>query len=703
MRGIGRFFEVLRSVDRRFGGKQYVIELSILALILAIAFILRVLPIRWGVALSEFDPWMQFKEARFIIDRGWGGFIEFFNWHDYSSWYPYGRDVGITAFPGLPFSMAFIYNILAMMGLQIDPLELAAMLPVVYGVVSVVIIYFLGRELGGGPTGLAAALFLAISAAHIGRTYLGWFDDESLSIPLMLGGYLLFLLAIKEGRSEKGVVAYSILAGLLLGFMAASWGAHKFPLAFIPLFTVFLALIGRYRTQLLTATAITYATYSLIAIMVPKLGVRYLFEFTLFSGILSIGLLIVFEIASHIGSTTIRRTLPYLVIIAGIIIMGVAIAANAIKIPSLKFLSVLLPWLRDELPIIESVAENQLSTWAVLFSDFGVLLLFVPYGLYIMLRRADQTSLFIALFTILSIYFSASMVRLVLIAAPAVALAAGQAFTSLFSSLGQVLSAPPSAKKRQAAIPKSYAILTPLLILFFISYSLLPGVYGGINFRGTSISPVDQGYQPVTLLSSSIPIRGVEDAWPKALAWMRDNLPSDAVVASWWDYGYWITVLGNKTTLIDNATLNSTQIGEVAYAFMSDEKVAVDVFRRYGVTHVVIFVTGQFSIQGGQVFGSFLGFGEVGKWIWMLRIAKQTGYQFEESEYMDQNFNPTDKFWQETLLGQLIPYKPRQIGTTTQLIYEEPQLEHFRLVYASSPPYRAFAYVYIYEVLYPES
>jgi hypothetical protein len=33
-------------------------------------------------------------------------------------------------------------------------------------------------------------------------------------------------------------------------------------------------------------------------------------------------------------------------------------------------------------------------------------------------------------------------------------------------------------------------------------------------------------------------------------------------------------VLGKKITLIDNGTLNSTQIGDVAHAFMSDEATA---------------------------------------------------------------------------------------------------------------------------------
>ncbi|MCS7127630.1 MAG: hypothetical protein NZ953_04525, partial [Thaumarchaeota archaeon] len=175
-------------MDRVLGGRTRVFELGVLLFILAIAFIVRVLPLRWGVALSEFDPWVQYKEALFIIERGWAGFWEFADWHDNMSWYPWGRDMGRTAFPGIPFAMAFVYLFLTSLGFRPDTLELASALPVVYGVLTVVAVYFLGKRVGGSVTGLAAALFMAVSTAHIGRTHLGWFDDESLSLPLMLTG-----------------------------------------------------------------------------------------------------------------------------------------------------------------------------------------------------------------------------------------------------------------------------------------------------------------------------------------------------------------------------------------------------------------------------------------------------------------------------------------------------------------------------------
>ena len=50
------------------------------------------------------------------------------------------------------------------------------------------------------------------------------------------------------------------------------------------------------------------------------------------------------------------------------------------------------------------------------------------------------------------------------------------------------------------------------------------------------------------------------DDWLVAMSWIKENTPEDAIIASWWDYGYWITTLSERTTLADNATLIDWQI-----------------------------------------------------------------------------------------------------------------------------------------------
>jgi dolichyl-diphosphooligosaccharide--protein glycosyltransferase len=53
------------------------------------------------------------------------------------------------------------------------------------------------------------------------------------------------------------------------------------------------------------------------------------------------------------------------------------------------------------------------------------------------------------------------------------------------------------------------------------------------------------------------------------MQWLRENTPEDAVIASWWDYGYWISTLAERKTLADNSTLLDWQIRKIAAMYMS--------------------------------------------------------------------------------------------------------------------------------------
>jgi dolichyl-diphosphooligosaccharide---protein glycosyltransferase len=50
------------------------------------------------------------------------------------------------------------------------------------------------------------------------------------------------------------------------------------------------------------------------------------------------------------------------------------------------------------------------------------------------------------------------------------------------------------------------------------------------------------------------------DDYREAYYWLRMNTPDDARVMSWWDYGYQIAGMADRTTLVDNNTWNNTHI-----------------------------------------------------------------------------------------------------------------------------------------------
>merc|ERR1740131_542737 len=57
--------------------------------------------------------------------------------------------------------------------------------------------------------------------------------------------------------------------------------------------------------------------------------------------------------------------------------------------------------------------------------------------------------------------------------------------------------------------------------------------------------------------------RIIFDDFREAYWWLRMNTPEDAKVMSWWDYGYQITAMANRTIIVDNNTWNNTHISRV--------------------------------------------------------------------------------------------------------------------------------------------
>ncbi|MEM2412678.1 MAG: hypothetical protein QW447_03145, partial [Candidatus Bathyarchaeia archaeon] len=73
-----------------------------LALILFIAFVIRLFPMRWEIdpatgkttlLLSEFDPYFQYRFTEYIVKNGFIAWVWPNEWIDYQRWYPQGFNV----------------------------------------------------------------------------------------------------------------------------------------------------------------------------------------------------------------------------------------------------------------------------------------------------------------------------------------------------------------------------------------------------------------------------------------------------------------------------------------------------------------------------------------------------------------------------------------------------------------------------------
>ncbi len=65
--------------------------------------------LRYESVIHEFDPYFNYRSTIKLVQEG---SYEFWNWFDSDSWYPLGRVVGGTVYPGIMFTAAAMYAIL---------------------------------------------------------------------------------------------------------------------------------------------------------------------------------------------------------------------------------------------------------------------------------------------------------------------------------------------------------------------------------------------------------------------------------------------------------------------------------------------------------------------------------------------------------------------------------------------------------------
>ena len=118
--------------------------------------------------------------------------------------------------------------------------------------------------------------------------------------------------------------------------------------------------------------------------------------------------------------------------------------------------------------------------------------------------------------------------------------------------------------------------------------------------------------------------RHILDDFREAYYWLAQNTRDDARVMSWWDYGYQIAGMANRTTLVDNNTWNNSHIALVGQAMSSTEPKAYDIMTDLGVDYVLV------------IFGGVIGYSgdDINKFLWMVRIAEgEHPNDIKESDY----------------------------------------------------------------------
>jgi dolichyl-diphosphooligosaccharide--protein glycosyltransferase len=418
-------------------------------------------------------------------------------------------------------------------------------------------------------------------------------------------------------------MGYSIVSGVSLGLIFASWGAAVYPFGLIIAFTLVCILLRRYSKRLLMSYSVTCGLGLFVAVNIPRLGLEYLTNIQVLAALGVFFLLCFFEVLRSTKTTKWKLiyTLSFLVVFCiGLVIMF----ATGTSLEE-KFSNVINPFLRFSAnAIFQSVQEHQPTAWGSFYFDYGIGIFFAIVGLYFAARNPTNRNLFLIVYALTSLYFASSMARLLILLAPAFCILWAMGLGGMLKAFAAVMRETPRTLFQKKYVfghvgkEFSGAAFILIIVLLLVTF-ILPSRGSGLGLPRV----FDQAYTPVTIMASSVPIRPNEPVleWYETLMWMKAKLPKDTVIASWWDYGYWISIIGNQTTLVDNGTFDTNKIGKIGNMFMSNVTEAVEILRSFNATYIAVFTTFYSGSVSGYTAGGDVGYGDEGKWTWMAKIA----------------------------------------------------------------------------------
>ncbi|KAG7240157.1 hypothetical protein INR49_027532, partial [Caranx melampygus] len=457
----------------------------------------------------------------------------------------------------------------------------------------------------------------------------------------------------------------------------SAWGGYVFIINLIPLHVFVLLLMQRYSRRVYIAYSTFYIVGLVLSMQIPFVGFQPIrtSEHMAAAGVFA--LLQAYAFLQYLKDRLTRQEFQTL------FFLGVSLAAGVVflTVIYLTYTGYIAPWsgrfyslwdtgyAKIHIPIIASVSEHQPTTWVSFFFDLHILVCTFPAGLWFCIKNINDERVFVALYAISAVYFAGVMVRLMLTLTPVVCMLSAVAFSSVFEhymgddtkrekppaedssdeddkrnsgnlydKAGKVRKHVSEQEKAEEGLgPNIKSIVTMLMLMLLMMFAVHCTWVTSNAYSSPSVVLASYNHDGT---------RNILDDFREAYYWLRQNTDEHARVMSWWDYGYQIAGMANRTTLVDNNTWNNSHIALVGKAMSSNESAAYKIMRSLDVDYVLI------------IFGGVIGYSgdDINKFLWMVRIAEgEHPKDIRESDYFTpQGEFRVDKAGSPTLLNCLM-------------------------------------------------
>jgi dolichyl-diphosphooligosaccharide--protein glycosyltransferase len=420
-------------------------------------------------------------------------------------------------------------------------------------------------------------------------------------------------------------------------------------------------IMGRFSTRVYVSYSTFYILGTLMSMQIPFVGFQptRTSEHMAALGVFGLCQILAFVelVRGHVQEKQFQTLLRIFVVftfVAGLAALTVLTMSGFIAPWTGRFYSLWdTGYAKIHIPIIASVSEHQPTAWPSFFFDLEMLIFLFPAGVYLCFRQLRDEHVFIIVYSVFASYFAGVMVRLMLTLTPVVCISAAVALSTILDTyldFNTVESIKPSttstpststesrskhsssSKEPEQPAPKDsyFGILnfdSRTIVLTNFAIFLIIFVWHCTWVTSNAYS------SPSIVLASRNPdgSQHIIDDFRESYNWLRQNTKEDAKIMSWWDYGYQISGMADRPTLVDNNTWNNTHIATVGRAMSSGEEDSYEIMKQHDVDYVLV------------IFGGLLGYSgdDINKYLWMIRIAEGVWPdKIKEADY----FTPTGDY-----------------------------------------------------------
>ena len=479
-----------------------------------------------------------------------------------------------------------------------------------------------------------ATLYMAVVPAHLMRSVGGGFDNESVAVAAMCLTFLLWVRSLRAGAPLWSAPIFGSLTGLAYFYMAAAWGGYIFVLNMVGCHAAVLVLMGRFGTRVYRAYTAFYLVGTALSCQIPVVGLSPLKSLEqLGPGAVFVAYQILRyceHVRVHDGLS--RRDAWRQRVRAFGVAGGLGLVVLIFLTPqgyfgplSARVRGLFVEHTKTGNPLVDSVAEHQPAYAKAYYQYLHHLCTLAPLGLVLVLMNFGDGPSFLLVYAVAAYFFSHKMVRLILLTAPIACVLGGIASGRMAAwaarqiwdrggggEAAAELAEPPPTSPRQGgggrrkrrgehSAPRKArradqfpfggasealqsfssskdgkvvvkAVPVVVLIALLVSCS---------SFNSYSWS-ISGGLSHPTIIQKGRTEDGKTvyvDDYREAYWWLRDHTPEDSRILAWWDYGYQITGIANRTTLADGNTWNHEHIALLGKILTGDVDESYEISR----------------------------------------------------------------------------------------------------------------------------